>query len=349
MRWLRRAGFALIVLVCGVAAAAWATALRAQRPVGFELVRALDAQGQDFAVGVWYPTRARTWPTTLLGVALMDVARDAPVDGQHLPLVLISHGNAGGPGSHADLAMALAAAGYVVAAPMHGGDNYADQSGAASASFMMNVRPAQLRATLDHMLERWPERQRIDRERVGAFGLSMGAFTVLRAVGARPDLGMVARHCAAQPEFVCTLLRSQRSPLLDGYTPAPADAQAADARIKAVVLAAPGLGFTMVPPAVDKVFVPVQLWSGDSDTTAPYASNAKILRAALGASVQFHAVAGVGHLSFLTPCGILAPPALCGEAGDFDRKAFHAVMNASVLAFFDEKLNRTKVSANDEK
>ncbi|MCK7495223.1 MAG: hypothetical protein MZW92_32090 [Comamonadaceae bacterium] len=60
----------------------------------------------------------------------MEVARNAPVAGGGLPLVVVSHGNGGGPQSHADLALALASAGYVVAAPMHTGDNFFDQSAA---------------------------------------------------------------------------------------------------------------------------------------------------------------------------------------------------------------------------
>jgi predicted dienelactone hydrolase len=65
----------------------------------------------------------------------MGVARDAPIAGRDLPLVVISHGNGGGPQSHADLAMALANAGYVVAAIMHPGDNYADGSALGAVSF----------------------------------------------------------------------------------------------------------------------------------------------------------------------------------------------------------------------
>ncbi|MDQ6620689.1 MAG: hypothetical protein M3Z31_13515 [Pseudomonadota bacterium] len=64
----------------------------------------------------------------------MDVARDAPIAGRDLPLVVISHGNGGGLQSHADLAFALAGAGYVVAAPMHAGDNFADQTAGGAAT-----------------------------------------------------------------------------------------------------------------------------------------------------------------------------------------------------------------------
>ena len=59
---------------------------------------------------------------------------------------------------------------------------------------------------------------------------------------------------------------------------------------------------------------------------------------ALGPRVEFHTVPGASHFSFLAPCGLLKPPMLCADPKGFDRKAFHAEMNASVLAFFDRTL-----------
>lgn len=339
MKWLRRLLIALVLVVVAVVAYALATAQRSERPVGFHGVRVADPGGQPFTVGVWYPTQARPRPTTLLGGVLLSVAPDGPVDGQGLPLVVISHGNGGGPGSHVDLALALASAGYVVAAPMHPGDNFADRSAAGSVS-LFNGRARQLRATVDHMLTAWPEHRRIDPQRVGAYGFSAGGFTVLTLAGAQPNLRLIAKQCIEAPEFVCDALRQAKSPLLDAKASESAGAFAPDPRVKAVVAAAPGLGFTLGPPALADVRVPVQLWSGDRDVTVPYASNARVIREALGDRVEFHTVPGAAHFSFLTPCGLLRPPGLCEEQGDFDRKAFHQTMNASVVAFFDRNLKR---------
>jgi predicted dienelactone hydrolase len=62
------------------------------------------------------------------------------------------------------------------------------------------------------MLKSWDSHDRIDPERVGAYGFSAGGFTVLTAVGAQPDLGIIAKHCIESPEVVCDLLRSVNSP-----------------------------------------------------------------------------------------------------------------------------------------
>lgn len=334
MKWLRRTLIALVLLVCALLGVTVFTAAGGERPVGFQVTQASDASGKPFAIGLWYPTDARAWPTTLIGASLMKVAKDGAIAGKGLPLVVISHGNGGGMTSHADLALALAANGYVVAAPMHGGDNFMDQSGAGSAAFF-NLRSQQVLASIEHVLTSWRGSGHVDGQRVGAFGLSMGGFSVLTAIGARPDLRLIATHCAKAREFACDVLRHFKSPYANAQ-PRAGDPFVADARIKAAVLAAPGLGFTMPGSALDGVRVPIQLWVGDQDDKVPDPGPVRHLG---GGKVEFHSVAGAGHLSFLAPCtGVLRPPALCSDAGDFDRKAFHTTMNASVVAFFDKHL-----------
>ena len=338
MKWVYRALAVIAVLIVGLVGAAYWTALRGERPVGFQVSRAMDSSGTPFAVGVWYPTEARTWPTTLIGITLMDVARDAPIAGRDLPMVVISHGNGGGLQSHADLALALASAGFVVAAPIHAGDNFADQSAAGSAT-LFSGRTRQFRVTVDHMLTQWQGRDRIDAERVGAFGLSAGGFTVLVAAGAQPDMRLIATHCAQAPEFVCDVLRHFKSPLLNAGSSSSEPMQATT-RLKAAVLAAPGLGFTITPAGLAGVRIPVQLWSGEKDVLVPYATNAKLIRDALGSSVEFHSVSGAGHVAFLAPCGLLRPAAICSDPDGFDRRSFHATMNDQVVKFFQQHLRR---------
>jgi|UPI0006858F79 predicted dienelactone hydrolase len=343
MKWIRRLSIVLLAGATAFGIVLVGTALRAERPVGFDLVRVNDTDGQAFAVAIWYPTEARAWPTTWLGLRLMAVARDAPVSGRNLPLVVISHGNAGGPGSHADLALALSDAGYVVAAPMHPGDNHIDQSAAGTVPWISG-RTRQVGIAIDHLLTRWRGSAAIDPGRIGAYGFSAGGATLLASAGARPDLRQIAHHCAETPEFVCQLFRDGHSPLLDPEAAQLGNNYSHDPRIKALVVAAPGLGFLMGPDALRDVRVPVQLWSGEQDRLVSYASNSKPLRDALGERAQFHSVPGAGHFSFLVPCGVLGPPALCDDGEGFDRPAFHARMNASVIEFFDQHLKATPAS-----
>jgi predicted dienelactone hydrolase len=225
-----------------------------------------------------------------------------------------------------------------VAAPQHAGDNFADQS-AAGAATLYSSRTRQFRVTVDHMLSHWQHRDRIDPERVGAFGFSAGGFTVLVAAGAQPDMRLIATQCAQASEFVCDVLRLFKSPLLNADSSSSEPMQVTR-KLRAAVVAAPGLGFTMSPARLSGVQIPVQLWSGDKDDRVPYASNAKLIQEGLGSKVEFHSVAGAGHTSFLAPCGLLRPDGLCSDPNGFDRRSFHATMNDQIVRFFTRHLHR---------
>lgn len=341
MKWLKRLAVVFAIVVVAVVAYAASTARRSANPVGFQVAR-VESPGGPLAVAIWYPTSGTPWPTTFVGGTLLSVARDGAVAGKGLPVVLLSHGNGGSALSHVDLAMDLASAGYVVAAPTHAGDNYADQSRQASPA-IFNQRAEQMRATLDYVLKAWPNASRVDAQRVGSFGLSAGAFTVLTLVGGKPDMAAIAAHCSQTPEFICKALDYVKSPLLKGAE--GAGAFVADPRIRAAVVAAPGLGFTFANGGLADVRVPVQVWSGDRDDTVPFATNTAIVLQGLGSRAEAHRIAGASHVSFLAPCGLLKPPAFCVDPAGFDRKAAHAAMNADVIRFFDANLSPTAAVA----
>ena len=338
LAWLT--GLTLVVVIAGttLVAALFSSALRPERPVGFQVVRAVDAQGKPFALGIWYPTSAPPafrWS----GQFFMYVASNGPVVGTNLPLIAISHGTGGGINSHADLALALAAAGNVVAAPMHL-DNFQDMSSVGSPAYITG-RTRHLRATIDHMLTQWTGRQQIDRARIGAYGFSIGGFTVLTAAGATPDLAGVAHYCDNNTEFACDMLRQSKSFLLEAQLPPGADQFEQDSRIKAIVVAAPGLGFTFKDAStLHKVKIPVQLWQGEKDDSVPYASNARYVQEGLGHQVDFQTLRNASHYSFLVPCGPIKITPVCADPEQFDRAAAHRNMNQRVVAFFADKLNK---------
>lgn len=339
LKWTGLLLLLLVVLIGGLIGILYGTALRPEHPVGFQTVRATDGDGKPFVIGIWYPT---TSPSSAMwtGNFFMQVASAGAVEGKQLPLVVISHGTGGSITSHADLALALASAGHVVAAPLHS-DNFQDMSSVGSPAYITG-RTRQLRATVDHMLTKWKGHEQIDADRVGAYGFSIGAFTVLTAAGATPDLRGVAKYCASSSEFACDMLRQSKSFLLEPELPAGSDQFEQDPRIKSVVVAAPGLGFSFSrPDAFSKVSAPVQLWQGDKDDSVPYATNAKLIRDALGTKVDFHAVPDAAHFSFLVPCGVLKILPVCADPASFDRAVFHQFMNKDVAAFFAKTMPKS--------
>jgi len=320
--------FALALLSFALPAAA-------QLNAGFEVIRVPDPQGVPIEVGVWYPTDA---PTTApaRGMGNIPVAQGAPLAGQKLPLVVMSHGNGGWFGGHYDTAITLAKAGFVVAALTHTGDNYKDQSLALDLA----NRPRQLHVLIDHMLADWSGHERLDASRVGAFGFSSGGFTVLAAAGGEPDLRRIETQCAAHPgHYECQM--AKRSPVRPDAPTAP---WPRDPRIRAVVSAAPALGYTFKAESLQALKAPVQLWRAADDEILPDPFHASAVKAALPASVDYRVVPKARHFDFLTPCDDYARKnlaMLCNSDPDFDRAAFHHTFNTAVAAFFTASLALT--------
>lgn len=319
-----------------LAAAALAGAMMFAAPAlagaGFQLVKVPDPEGGTIEVGIWYPTDApmRSVP---LGLNGMEVAPGAPIKGTGLPLVVMSHGHGGFFGGHSNTAAALADAGFVTAALTHTGDNYADKSRSTQGA----NRPRQLRVLTDYMLKDWASHDRIDAQRVGAFGFSMGGFTVTAAIGGVPDVTKINDHCRQRPQFFdCQLVHHQPA------TPATWTGWKTDERIKAAVIAAPAVGYAFTPQSLGAVKIPVQLWRAEVDQILPEPFYVQPVREKLGAKPEYHLVKGAGHFEFLQPCtaeAIQNHADICVPAPGFDRVAFHQDFNREVVRFFRENLD----------
>lgn len=285
-----------------------------------------QSMGNGTEIGIWYPASG-TPSQQRLGLYTQDVVADAPVpEGKH-PLVIICHVTGGDFASHVDTALALARHGFFVAALTHPGDNWRDKSRATR----IEERPAALRAAISFMLRDWAGHRSIDPEQIGAFGFSAGGFTVLAAAGGVPDLGLMASHCTANPGFFdCTLMKAQPRGTR-GIWP-----RQLDDRIKAIVVAAPALGFTFDRGGLDAVKVPVQLWRADDDRILPAPFYADAVKAALTHPPEFRTIPNAGHFDFLAPCADpMLVPEICRSAPGFDRASFHSEFNEAVVAFFN--------------
>jgi len=328
MKFLTMLIAGVTMLACGQAGAA-----------GFQRAMISDPEDRPLAVGIWYPSDApvSAEPNTPFRQAL---AIDGVINGSRLPLVVVSHGYGGWLGSHADTALALAEAGFVVVAVTHTGNNYEDESYPMSRWTL--DRPRHVRHVLDYMLHHWRGHDRIDASRIGIFGFSAGGYTALVSIGGVPDPEKVASHCRAEPdEVACRLgagnpLDSSGAKALQG---------AHDPRIKAAAIAAPGLGFGFDAPALARVTVPVQLWAMSEDRVVPHASNSEIVRRSLPKAPDFRMVEGAGHYAFLQPCDPLLEKAepkvwamICTDPPGFDRGDFHQRFNREVAAFFKKSL-----------
>lgn len=256
-------------------------------------------------------------------------AKDCPVTGAKLPLIIFSHGRGGFFGQQHDTAEALADAGFVVAAINHPGDTFSDSSRRDTLS-VWGSRPADIVRLLDFLLNDWKDRAVIDPAKVGFFGFSLGGATGLVLMGVKPDFARIASFCK-ETTGACAELHN-------GDTP-PAAIQ--DARIRTAVIVDPAPGvLTRENLAVLKA--PFQFWRsqfggsgvGDGSGTARVAEG-------LPGKPDIHVVAA-GHFAFLAPCSAelaAAIPRICTDTpAGFDRAGFHREFNAAVVKYFHEQL-----------
>lgn len=320
--------------------AAFMVSISGLQAAGFQYVELESGTGRPIALGIWYPsdTPPPETPNTPLGQA---VARGAPLAGTQLPLVVLSHGNNAGLGSHA--ATALAEAGFVAAALTHPGDNFRDNS--APPSRWLIERPLHIKRVIDFLQKDWRDAAQLDHGKTAIFGFSAGGYTALVAAGAKPNLSKLLDHCRDHPEeFLCEI-GFGREIEESGLTDVAHESGLADPRISAAVVAAPGVGFAFDKEGLAGVSADLQIWAATRDERVPYASNVKPLAAALPKPPELHTVEQAGHFAFLPPCD----PAweqqnprlwemLCKDDPAFDRAAFHKRFNAEVIRFLKDAL-----------
>lgn len=302
---------------------------------GFSRIEVPSDAGPALAGGVWYP--CATPPGEIaVGLVTVRAAKDCPLAGRDLPLVVISHGFGGVFVGHRDVAEALADAGFIVAAINHPSDSSLspehDHKAPLSA---LTDRPADIKRLVDFMLGAWPSEATIDRDRIGFFGFSRGGFTGLALIGGEINFRDVfAQWCpegAMRPG--CAETRSHGI---------PTQPLVHDPRIKAAVIVDPLFGRFFTAAGLN---VPIQLWAsefgGDGVTRDDAATVERVLSTKLGAKPELHTVANAGHFAFLPPCSpdqtrVVAQ--VCADPEGFDREAFHVQFDQQVVTFFRKHL-----------
>lgn len=153
-----------------------------------------EIQSRGMPITLVYPTPAKAQATTL-GPFELDLALGGELSPGRHTLVVLSHGTGGSPLTDHTLAATLARAGFVVAQPLHRGDNYRDANAAGPASWQ--TRPKEITEAIDAVAADTLWKGRIDTQRVGVHGMSAGGVSALSLAGAQWSLQSLIDHCNA--------------------------------------------------------------------------------------------------------------------------------------------------------
>ncbi|MBB2205490.1 alpha/beta hydrolase family protein [Gluconacetobacter takamatsuzukensis] len=285
---------------------------RAAHTVGYRGLTVHDAvQDAAIALAILYPA-AGTPQRRRFGPYFLPLS-DGPVAGGDRPLVVLSHGNGGSPWVYRDLAMALAARGFVIAMPKHPGNSLNDD-GLARTQANLENRPRHVCLSIAAAFADPVVGPALRPGRVALIGHSLGTYTVLAAAGGQPWSG--GRGADDPPRRI---------------------AVTHDRHVRALVLLAPATGWFRPAGALSAVRCPILMRTAAEDDVTPPALADIVMRGVPDpALVDNRCVPGAGHFSFLSPfpANMVRPDfAPSQDPPGFDRAAFQPVMAEEIGAF----------------
>lgn len=225
---------------------------------------------------------------------------------QRLPLVLLSHGSGGAATDMAWLGCALAAGGYAAVAVDHNGTAEEEIHDALTATdYHAWERPRDLSAVLDRLLRDPEWSARIDPDRIGAAGFSLGGTSALWLAGARLDLALLRRQAPDPPAFLADTIgdleRRRETDAVFRESWARAESSYRDPRVRSVFALAPAIGFGFADAGLRRIDIPVRIVVGRDDRINPPAANAYRFAGAIPTAEYVELPGERGHFTVRTP------------------------------------------------
>jgi len=192
------------------------------------------------------------------------------------PVIVISHGLGSDRSTLAYLAQHLASYGFGVVVPEHPGSNWprlqaflAGDVGHLMLPQEFIDRPQDITYVLDQ-LERLSQpgeslQGRLNLNRIGMVGQSLGGYTVLALAGATPNFAAVGENCPSWRDSLNLSLVLQ----CQAQTLTQPDRPLVDPRVKAAIAISPIGSQIFGPESLAQIRLPVMMMAGSADTLAP--------------------------------------------------------------------------------
>jgi predicted dienelactone hydrolase len=317
--------------------------VHAGEQIGFKEITVAD-QTRPLHVVLWYPTD-NTEPLTIAaenGVFYgVSAVKDATIENNTHPLVLLSHGYGGSWRNLSWLAGALAQQGYIVAATDHPGTTTRDRD--PQKAVRLWERPRDLTRTIDALLADPQLAGSIAQNRIAAIGHSLGGWTVTEIAGGRFDADLIMPDCEARfGPLACKTLAELGMGQSESATET-LRGNLSDPRIGAVVTLdmGPARGFT--PESLEAMRIPFLVIAAAADVDKETATQGQIMATNKDsryiaqylpkATSPYAEIDGSLHFSFMQICKpnaveIIKEEApgeefVCKDGGTRSREAIH--------------------------
>lgn len=345
--------YRLLVLICALIAfldipleamsRASTKQVESSRLIGVRTYRLQDAsRNRPVAIEVWYPTDSRS---SVDAAAAEDIyihpqeKRDAELSGRQktYPLIMMSHGHRGTRRDRSWLAERLVQSGYVVASVEHHGNSFDTFDPILTMRFWERAKDVSF--ALDSLLTQAPFSERIDPNRIGFVGYSLGGMTGLALGGSTIDSmeEVVVAHRETLAAFPTEALKQ-----IDF---SEAKCKQCDPRIRALLLLAPA-NFVYKPENLKNIRVPVGLVSSVNDEVLPHDVHAyPIIQHVVPVKLKVLR-ANISHYAFLNPISEwgkkMLPEKYRTDPPCCSRAQVHKEVGDFALEFFDETVKKRK-------
>lgn len=310
---------------------------------GYQTTRIMDANSRPIALDIWFPESDAPEVTHNYGISKGSVAAGAAIVGDHLPIVLLSHGAMGAASNYSWIAEALARRGYLVLGVSHFGESPAFGPSTVNPSNVSHFgdRTRDFKVALAYLISQPAYASHVDATRIGLLGHSSGGTTVMMLAGGvfmPADIAAYCRTNAAKGDKSC--LYPTAGAMDPKQTP-----EALDMHVDAVVALDPALGAGFGKEALAGVAGPVLVIGSRQNDFLHFDAHAGRFMALLPSAERVTLQGGEGHFVYVDVCEVtiqaLGVP-LCKDREGVDRAAVHERLSNTIVAFFDRTLRASK-------
>ena len=299
-----------------------------------------NSRNRPVTVEIWYPTEEKATAFDLTDDCVWQhpkEARNASISlkDSKYPLIIMSHGNRGDRRERTWLADSLVKKGYIVASVEHHGNSWKDYNPLSSICFWERAKDVSF--SLDQLLSSEILASKINTNKIGFVGYSMGGMTGLALAGAQ------AKHLKEIAKIQISQLPGVPPTVLDSIDFSEGEKNLKETRIKSFLLICPA-SFAYSSDSLKSIKSPIGLIASLDDEVLPHKDHAqKILKGIVPRKLKLlrNKTSHYAFLNKMTKKGYEILQKIAPVESDWT--PIHKEATSFTIKYFDETLMQANV------